>query len=136
MSKNAIGQDVPVKTYTSRVSPEVAAYVANTPGLFLDNQGSPWDANMVKFKIQVGGAVPPEVMAAYESGALRVPKTEVSSDYDPWFAPRPKSLNPPTQKLETGDSSLINASSPNVRKRLADEEQPGTEAPVKHLRST
>ena len=132
-SKLQIGQEVPVKTYTNRVSPEVAFYAASTPGLFLDNQGGLWDANMVKFNIRLGVPVPPEVMAAYESGALRVPKKEASSIS--WGNPTPKSVNPPAPKPATGDSSVINASSPNVKKRLADEERPGTRVPVKRLRS-
>ena len=132
-SKLQIGEEVPGKTYTNRVSPEVALYAATTPGLFLDNQGSPWDANMIKFNIRVGGSVPPEVMAAYESGALRVPQKEASSIS--WGNPTPKSVDPLAPKPETGDSSLINASSPDVKKRLADEERPGTRVPVKRLRS-
>ena len=99
----------PAAAYPNRLSSEAASYVANTPGMILDNKGSSWDAGRIQFNILIRASVPPEVMAAYKSGALRV--SAVSTDH--WGASRP-----------------------NVKKRSADEEQPGTEAPVKRLRST
>ena len=94
-----------------------------------------------------------QMMAACESGAMQVPEKKMSFDpwgiswpksvipekkmsSNPWGASWPKSMNPPTPKPENGDSSLIGTSSLNDKKRLADEEQPGTRAPEKRLRST
>ena len=176
-SKPQMGQEAPVyedKTNLNRVNPDAASYALNTPGTVLDNKGGPWNAKLVESIIRFGAPVPPEVMAAYESGALRVPEMKVSSD--PWGASWPKSVNPPTskpgtgeagpskaaleddkvvpnseqpavpdsqessnapaQKPETGEAGLIRTSSLTVKKRLADEEQPGTRAPLKRLRSS
>ena len=104
-SKPQMGQEAPVyedKTNLNRVNPDAASYALNTPGTVLDNKGGPWTAKMVEFNIGFGAPVPPEVMAAYESGALRVPETKVSSN--PWGASWPKSVNPPTSRPETGEA--------------------------------
>ena len=178
-SKLQIGQEGPickVETGPSRVDPEIASYIANTPGMMLDNQGNHWHVGNVEFGIRIGSPIPPEVLAAYESGALQVPKKKAFSGFGPWVDPWQKSVNPPApkpetreagpskaelegdkvvpkpeqpavpdghksssapaQKLETGDPNLIETSSLSVKKRLADEEQPGTRAPVKRRRST
>ena len=145
-SKLQIGQEAPVyrnKDDPSRVSLEVASYVANTDGIVFDNAGNTWDAWKVEHYTELGAPIPPEVMAAIESGALQVSITDDvkddsswSSDYDPWDAASLQSVDSLAEKLETGNSSLINASKPNVKKRLADEEQSGTGAPMKRLKST
>ena len=104
-SKPQMGQEAPVyedKTNLNRVNPDAASYALNTPGTVLDKKGGPWTAKMVEFGIRVGGAIPPDVMVAYESGALRVPETKVSSN--PWGASWPKSVNPPTSRPETGEA--------------------------------
>ena len=131
------------KKYPNGLSPEVASYVANTKGMVLDNEGNEWDAWKVEFSTRLGAPIPPEVKAAIESGALPVSTTDdvkddssASSDYDPWGAASLESVDSPPQKLETENSSLINASSPNVKKRSADEEQSGTRALMKRLKST
>ena len=190
-----IGQNIPGQTdkiVPSGVGPEVALHVAKTPGMMLDNKGTPWDAKMVEFNIRVRTEVPPEVMAAYDRGALFIPKVEKPANYNPWGSFMPKSVEPPAQepetaeagpseaaleddkavpkseqpalpdshksssvpaqKLDTGDAGQSKAalkgdkvlpkpeqpaiSRSNSRKRSADEDQPGTEAPVKRLRST
>ena len=178
-SKLQIGQEGPmhkVETGRSRVDPEIASYIANTPGMMLDNRGNSWHVRNVEFGIRIGSPIPPEVLAAYESGALQLPEKKPFSGFGTWVDPRQKSWNPPApkpetreagsskaelegdkvvpkpeqpavpdshksssapaQKQETGDSNLIKTSSLSVRKRLADEEQPGTMAPVKRQRST
>ena len=93
------------------VSPEIASNVANTPGLVLDNKESVWDANHFDFHKDIDAPIPPEVTPADESRALRVPEREASTNL--WGALRP-----------------------NVKRKSADEEQPGTGATTKRLRGT
>ena len=100
-----------------RVRPDIASDVTDEEGVIFDNEGYEWDAHLIKFTLRVDGPIPPEVVTAYQRGALRVPKTEVSSAHDPWGA-------------------VGHASRPNARKRSIDEEQPGTSPPTKRLRGT
>lgn len=127
----------------SRVSAESASSVVTTDGYILDNRGERWSAWKIGFATKLRSPIPPEVKAAFESGELPVPATDnvkddssVSSDSDPSDAASLESVDSPPSKPETGDSSLAKTSSLSVKKRLAEEDQPDTEAPVKRLRST
>ena len=145
-SKLQVGPEAPVPDNKDKPSgrrPKLVSCMGDDEPYVLDKEGELWTAWKYEFHSGLGNVVPPEVKAAVESGALPIPTTDaveddasVSSIYDTSDAASLKSVDSPAQKLETGNSSLINAFSPNVKKRLADEEQSGAGALLKRLKST
>ena len=143
-SKLPIGQQAPIhvnKDEPSAANHGGAVHIVNNEPVVFDNTGKRWNLWMIQFAIDAGVNLPPEVMAVVESGALPLRKDDenidedddevddsssVHSDDDSEDAASLKPVESPSQKSKTGNSSPTKASSPNVRKRIADEEQSGT----------
>ena len=144
-SELQIGQQAPIhenKDEPSAANDRVAVHIVNDVPVMFDKTGKRWTPWTVQFQIDTGFDLPPEVKAAVDSGAMPLleddkaddevdDSSSVYSDDDSSEAASLKSVESPSPKSEKGNSSLTNAFRPNIRKRLADKEQLGTETLTK-----